>query len=718
MDKNLVLQATSKDDTPTSGYQITEIIKLTNANYEACRQIQDLLLDRLQKKNSYNTKYKCLLIIKHICRTGRPEFKRDMQRHTEVIREHLQFKGPPDPLRGDHIYQRVRDAAREALDAVFDSHVPGSATSNSTISRIVGLGSNPTETCDAKNSKTLSLQAKNWFRSEEAPSSHYSKYNESSTKMTGFGNSPIADPKSFLSRAADGVGSLVKIASSKIIKSEKESFSPEGYANNLYESPHHKYDPYAIPKQSTFTGSTSNAKNSWGNNAVPSYQPTSATWNTSNKNSAVDTVIGRAGGADVDRGYERNQISELCAPGGTKATPPPDKMQDFLRGVLTLDSETVGSLILEQLARPEWQAQSKALCLIEAIAAQPGCEALCDYFRDWADEMIEPLSNAQKTSVRDRAVKALRALGISIKQSPPSEKMSTVVQGSSQLDVDLMNPSDSAAITESSILINKTSSPNTRETQSPSNDLFAGMITKSPPVPLQPNIPQSENSLFSNLSVKAPPCKIATPPFPPTQAPEPTPTTPDPTLIAPFQPIDNLLALESAADSTAIRLEHYSPPPQILPTEPDKIPTLLEELSILSTPPPPPKEQIPTLSAQLGDAMFDPLLCSTRVPTDQPTNTMAMQMQQLQYQNMLLQQQMMQMSLAQQQPLRTMHPMMGAGGIPNVIGQNPMQYNVRVSNALSGGPGQGNSSFSFVDSNVKQQDSFSFVKEAMKQSKS
>ncbi|CAM9322855.1 unnamed protein product, partial [Heterosigma akashiwo] len=68
--------------------------------------------DRLSKKKNHNVKFKCLVLIKHICRTGRPEFRRDIQRSTDVIREHLQFKGTPDPLRGDQIYQKVRDAAR------------------------------------------------------------------------------------------------------------------------------------------------------------------------------------------------------------------------------------------------------------------------------------------------------------------------------------------------------------------------------------------------------------------------------------------------------------------------------------------------------------------------------------------------------------------------------------------------------------------------------
>jgi hypothetical protein len=52
-----------------------------------------------------------------------------MAKKTEPIKECLQFRGPPDPLRGDEIYQRVRDAAQEALDAIFDSSLMSVATS-------------------------------------------------------------------------------------------------------------------------------------------------------------------------------------------------------------------------------------------------------------------------------------------------------------------------------------------------------------------------------------------------------------------------------------------------------------------------------------------------------------------------------------------------------------------------------------------------------------
>jgi hypothetical protein len=169
MDKNLLARATSYDDTPTPGYMYGEISKITITSYEACRQLEEYLISRL-RKNNHNVKYKCLVIIKHVCRTGRAEFKRDMQRQTEVrgrsqpsqpsallvarggggkkeggdvtfstvqvIRECLQYRGPPDPLKGDQIYKRVQEAAKEALDSIYDSEMPSTIANPAVAHRI------------------------------------------------------------------------------------------------------------------------------------------------------------------------------------------------------------------------------------------------------------------------------------------------------------------------------------------------------------------------------------------------------------------------------------------------------------------------------------------------------------------------------------------------------------------------------------------------------
>lgn len=88
MDRNLLANATSADDSPTPGYMFNEISRSTLANYTACTQIQEYLLSRITK-NNHNIKFKCLMIIKHICRTGRAEFKKEIGRNVDPIKECL-----------------------------------------------------------------------------------------------------------------------------------------------------------------------------------------------------------------------------------------------------------------------------------------------------------------------------------------------------------------------------------------------------------------------------------------------------------------------------------------------------------------------------------------------------------------------------------------------------------------------------------------------------
>lgn len=86
MDRNLLANATTSDDSPTPGYMLNEIARKmlcflmlnieqywgrniitgsTTNSYPANTQLQEYLLSRLAK-NNHNIKYKCLVIIKVI----------------------------------------------------------------------------------------------------------------------------------------------------------------------------------------------------------------------------------------------------------------------------------------------------------------------------------------------------------------------------------------------------------------------------------------------------------------------------------------------------------------------------------------------------------------------------------------------------------------------------------------------------------------------------
>nr|CCA20332.1 conserved hypothetical protein [Albugo laibachii Nc14] len=147
MDKALLTRATSKEDAPTPGYIYGEIARMTQHSYDTSIKVMDFMISRVKNKH-HTIKYKALQVIKHICREGRADFKREMQRHIPVIKECLQFRGPPDPLKGDEYYRRVREAAKECLDAIYDTDTATGLGSMGISARIQGVG-NPV---DASNS--------------------------------------------------------------------------------------------------------------------------------------------------------------------------------------------------------------------------------------------------------------------------------------------------------------------------------------------------------------------------------------------------------------------------------------------------------------------------------------------------------------------------------------------------------------------------------------
>ena len=124
----LLNKATTADENPTPGYVYPELIKLTHADVGNCDKMADWLYRRLTRAEP-SVKYKVLQVMKLVSKGGRLEFRRALQRQNESVKVCLQFKGPPDPLRGDEPYRKVKDAAKDALEAMFDSSAAPSAGS-------------------------------------------------------------------------------------------------------------------------------------------------------------------------------------------------------------------------------------------------------------------------------------------------------------------------------------------------------------------------------------------------------------------------------------------------------------------------------------------------------------------------------------------------------------------------------------------------------------
>ncbi|NXA23659.1 AP4AT protein, partial [Ibidorhyncha struthersii] len=78
----------------------------------------EYLLNRLQS-SSCHVKLKVLKILLHSCTQGSPQFVLQLKRNACFIREAAVFSGPPDPLHGNSLNQKVRAAAQDLASVLF-----------------------------------------------------------------------------------------------------------------------------------------------------------------------------------------------------------------------------------------------------------------------------------------------------------------------------------------------------------------------------------------------------------------------------------------------------------------------------------------------------------------------------------------------------------------------------------------------------------------------
>ncbi|XP_037013714.2 AP-4 complex accessory subunit tepsin isoform X1 [Artibeus jamaicensis] len=114
----VLLKGTSDDDVPCPGYLFEEIAKISHESPGSSQCLLEYLLSRLQS-GSGRVKLKVLKIMLHLCSHGSSSFLLILKRNPAFIQEASVFTGPPDPLHGNSLYQKVRAAAQDLGSALF-----------------------------------------------------------------------------------------------------------------------------------------------------------------------------------------------------------------------------------------------------------------------------------------------------------------------------------------------------------------------------------------------------------------------------------------------------------------------------------------------------------------------------------------------------------------------------------------------------------------------
>ncbi len=385
VNRSLLARATSSDSTPTPGYLYGEIARMTHSNPEECSQVAAYLLKKLQKPSG-TVKLKVLNVIKHVCLKGRKDFKRAVQLRIQDVKECLSFTGPPDPLCGDEIYVMVKEAAKEAIQAVYSDDSVGVTAKPAFESRIRGFGN-----IGVKDSSTHVGDSHNGAAFNEGG------YTESSTMigangMVGIGNGdPVSTRKTWFNSASDSIKSTASAAASAV----------ESRVKHFRQSKHDIQDNY-VGGMDGFGDTTVNDCVSnrgptpyWmtngqgigspsGTNFCPpvvgggsgtqfqqqQQQPgnyigkeENGAWPGTNSHHDISSIALRAKSSDE---YLDNAVATVCAHGGTRAVPSKDKLDAFMVKTACLDQPKVQDALLKlaENAEDDYRVQSKALSVL------------------------------------------------------------------------------------------------------------------------------------------------------------------------------------------------------------------------------------------------------------------------------------------------------------------------------------------------------------------
>ncbi|XP_051925645.1 AP-4 complex accessory subunit Tepsin isoform X3 [Hippocampus zosterae] len=113
-----LMKATTDDESPCPGYLFQEIGKISHESLASDQCLLEYLLERLQVE-SCHVKLKVLKIFVHLCGHGSKHFLTELRRNSTFIQQASVYSGPPDPIQGMALYQKVRNKAQEVARLLF-----------------------------------------------------------------------------------------------------------------------------------------------------------------------------------------------------------------------------------------------------------------------------------------------------------------------------------------------------------------------------------------------------------------------------------------------------------------------------------------------------------------------------------------------------------------------------------------------------------------------
>ncbi|KAL3692829.1 hypothetical protein R1sor_006480 [Riccia sorocarpa] len=420
----LIDNVTADEDKVCPVYRLEEICTLLrNSPLDIVREMLEYTVKRLEHKSPI-VKQKTLRFIKFSATKAGPEWKREVQRQAQIIRQLFHYRGTPDPLKGDALNKAVRETAHEAIAAIFGTEEK-TPTVGDLGKRIQGFGSSNFDMPKEDEKKSVL------------------------SGLVGLGSSSLKQAVDTLSNYNHYSGSTGK---------HKLPGSYRGGQNLRRSLTSERERPSFVKDEAPY----------WDGGDAEADESRSGSSPTERSNSRTEHVANRAS-HNAGRGQtsEDRLLDSLTHPGGVRLQPTRETLQTFTTAAQKLDAVNLVSSIEAKLKAHSWQVRYKALCLLEASVRTREENKVLDsvvaMFEEDASAVVDSLQSPQ-TSLREKAKKVIEMLGSGLKEGSAEDSSESIrspagvkpaapvnmpdLMDTNFADFDLLDDTDSLQITQ------------------------------------------------------------------------------------------------------------------------------------------------------------------------------------------------------------------------------------------------------------------------------
>ncbi|XP_053309340.1 AP-4 complex accessory subunit tepsin [Spea bombifrons] len=423
----LLLKGTSDDNTPCPGYLYEEIAKISRESPGSCQCLLEYLLNRLQS-SSCHVKLKVLKILLSLCTHGSAQFVRDLRRNASYIQEAADVSGPPDPLHGVSLYQKVRATAQEVVGSLFSDVSPHLVPAISSRERPpTGMGS--------QASHPQALQGFGYSKEKQSLGA------SGDTLLGGIQRTAVAVSHAVMV----GTGS----PSPRLTDETNDSYKPVAVPAGEWRPPVGKTAAAhgsRVCHRSGVPGGGWDESDS-GHSSQESSQGKSPCSQSSEAGSKSGSD-GQSRGSNRENS-EMTERAEPAHPGdclqeaqlvlgvsrGNKVFLTQEEVQQFVRGCSLLNCEVVFEMLNHSLADDNECVKMRSLCAISSLMTSDLLSH--DHMFSVVRRNLQKLSEGSPGPVTDKATKILRQFEALTQHSNPRKALSHVSSVSSSLPCQL-----------------------------------------------------------------------------------------------------------------------------------------------------------------------------------------------------------------------------------------------------------------------------------------